>query len=490
MDSYFKLCYSPLDFTSRRRASTTPILPNATFTVWYNNDFGLCFEYLTFSAFLGALFGVVSALYAGCNRSRLRRKIKPSALVVRGLISSLILVTFIVDFVGGFWLSPGRPYSVLLSLCIQMVAWTVHVCCLWVLSCSVTHYGRGPLNLCAAWLLTFVGSILNLRTTIRWKMNHEPYMRSSLPLEEAYFSDQSVVLVYVVFSLQCLYGISLLLKVRKVTGTDVGVKPFLFGRSNQRRVEWTDDAEKSVQQHLVSSEFPTVHAPSSYGAIPHQDVVVGDALGGNRFGNLDAVEDDANLPSLLSFWWVEPLMKRGALGFLRNPEDLLKLPKSLSTSKMREKFQKSRKRNLQKSGVHQVEASEHGQRKVLVTRGNVNGTRSTGYKDEDSCGDVSGREVDSDNESWYDSMSQSAVEGVLEDSKMASSPDDGQMAGEGGLEEGEAESIFWSLNKAFGLHFYPLGVLKLLADIIGFAGPLLLHALVSFMENRTVRDQE
>ena len=79
------------------------------------------------------------------------------------------------------------------------------------------------------------------------------------------------------------------------------------------------------------------------------------------------------------------------------------------------------------------------------------------------------------------------MEVVLEDNKMASSPDDGQMAGEGGLEGGEAESIFWSLNKAFGLHFYLLGVLKLLADMIGFAGPLLLHALVSFMENRTVR---
>ena len=78
---------------------------------------------------------------------------------------------------------------------------------------------------------------------------------------------------------------------------------------------------KSVQQHLVSSEWPTEHAPSSYDAISRPDVVVGDSLGGNRFGNLDAVEDDANLLSLLSFWWVEPLMKQSALGFLINPED-------------------------------------------------------------------------------------------------------------------------------------------------------------------------
>ena len=124
-------------------------------------------------------------------------------------------MTFIVDFVD---VSPFSSFSVHTNAGMDCP-------CLLSLgaSCSVTHYGRGPQNLCADWLLTCVGSILNLRTTIRWKMNHEPYLISSLPLEEAYFSDQSVVLVYVVFSLQCLYGNSLLMKVQRVTGTDVGV---------------------------------------------------------------------------------------------------------------------------------------------------------------------------------------------------------------------------------------------------------------------------
>ena len=36
-------------------------------------------------------------------------------------------------------------------------------------------------------------------------------------------------------------------------------------------------------------------------------------------------------------------------------------------------------------------------------------------------------------------------------------------------------SLFWSLNRTFGLHFYPLEVLKLVADMLGFAGPLLLQ---------------
>ncbi|XP_028396229.1 LOW QUALITY PROTEIN: multidrug resistance-associated protein 7-like [Dendronephthya gigantea] len=41
-----------------------------------------------------------------------------------------------------------------------------------------------------------------------------------------------------------------------------------------------------------------------------------------------------------------------------------------------------------------------------------------------------------------------------------------------------------ALHKAFGVQYYSIGILKFLGDCLGFAGPLLLHALVSFMENK------
>lgn len=44
-------------------------------------------------------------------------------------------------------------------------------------------------------------------------------------------------------------------------------------------------------------------------------------------------------------------------------------------------------------------------------------------------------------------------------------------------------SLFRVLNASFGLSYYPLGVLRFLADFIGFSGPLLLNALVSFIED-------
>ena len=46
--------------------------------------------------------------------------------------------------------------------------------------------------------------------------------------------------------------------------------------------------------------------------------------------------------------------------------------------------------------------------------------------------------------------------------------------------------VLKALHKAFGVLYYSIGILKFVGDCLGFAGPLLLHALVSFMENKNV----
>lgn len=414
------------------------------------------------------------------------------ALLVRGTISLSIMTTFLVDFVGGFWLSPGRPYSVMVSLAVQVLAWTVHVYCIWVLSCSVTHNGRGPLNLNAAWILTLVGSILQLRTTIRWKMNQEPYQRSSLPIEDAYFSNLSEIVVYIMFSLQCLYALSLILKVKRVTGDNIYLKP-TFYQGIQRKAEWTDDVEKSVHQHLISSEWTTDHSPSSYGTVPHSNYEYHRSLRSNRFGGIDASEDSANILSSFSFWWVEPLMRRGALGFLRKPEDLPQLPKALNTSKIREKFRKIRVVDAKRSdsgGELQVDVTENGSGAgdALATSDSVVAgavcINSVTVECSGTDGNVCGETDSEGDETWYDSLSLN-MKGTMPDATKQIKSQKTKNVEHTGKDD-VAQSLFWSLNKAFGLHYYPLGILKMVADLLGFAGPLLLHALVSFMENRTV----
>jgi len=45
-------------------------------------------------------------------------------------------------------------------------------------------------------------------------------------------------------------------------------------------------------------------------------------------------------------------------------------------------------------------------------------------------------------------------------------------------------SMFKCLHKTFGKFYYSLGILKFIVDCLGFTGPLLLNALVTFMENK------
>ena len=45
-----------------------------------------------------------------------------------------------------------------------------------------------------------------------------------------------------------------------------------------------------------------------------------------------------------------------------------------------------------------------------------------------------------------------------------------------------SSSLLKSLHKCFGLEFYSVGILKLIADVCGFAGPILLNWLVMYIE--------
>ena len=449
MESFLKLCYYPLLYDgSSCPNSEGCVLSNASFTVWYHKDFGLCFEYLIFSAFLGAVFGITSAFYAGLKHTKVRRKRKSVTLGIKALISLCILTALVVDLVGSFWLSTGKPYSVLLSNVILIIAWTLHLLYIWVLSRSVSHYGWGPLNLNAVWVLLFVGNILQLHTTIRWTLNPGAYKRSSLPIEQAYFSDLSEIIVYVVFGLQCLYGFTLCLKVGRATGGDVKIYRASASRGN---IQWPDDANGTARHHLLSPESVS----TSYGSITNNDITL-DA-------NLNACEDGANPLSLLSFWWVGPLMKRGSLGYLQKPEHLLQLPRSLKTAKLRHRFHNVRQVHLQSvpdcTQMERTRAEEAAQHGV-----------------------ASDSDESDDSEKLYGSLLTSNVQG---DTPSASEQVRAQRKKQVSSKQSHV-SLVKSLNQSFGLHYYPLGVLKLLADMLGFAGPLLLHALVSFMENATV----
>ena len=386
-----------------------------------------------FIAGFNALFGLASALYAGLKHTKFKRKKKPLILIIRILLSLCIVLNSLVELIGSFWLAVDRPYSVLLSAAVVTASWSVHILCVWVLGSSTKHFGRGPVTLHTVWFLTLIGSILKLRTVITWTMDSSKYHRSGIPVDEAYFSLVTQITTYVYFGIQVLYLVTLLFKVSRVTGDNVKLFPSQQSRKilNSASTQWEDSEEQSVRQNLISSDWSP--RPTSYGTL------VSGSFDSNRINprvnlkELEASEDRANPFSLLVFWWVRPLMKRGALGLLRTPDDLLQLPKSLGTAKIREKFRSVVIRSEERSKPRRRRKKLESTKERRCSEGEEDLSRSDDY--------------------------------VQKENKWA---------------------LFGNLNRAFGLHYYPLGVLKLVSDLLGFGGPLLLHQLVSFIENGDV----
>ncbi|XP_064395751.1 ATP-binding cassette sub-family C member 10-like [Halichondria panicea] len=371
MEGYLDLCYSPILGPSLHSSLPT----NSTFTPWTNGDFDICFESLLTTG-CAVLLALTSALYAGCSHTNLRRRKKPLVLSLRALLCVCIIATFLVELVASFWLARERPYSVLLMEAAVLVCWSVHLLMLWIMSRSISLAGRGPLTLHCAWFTTLLMAVFKLHTVIAWRMDSSPYQRYHLPIDEAYFTLLQQITTCVYFALQILYLLTLPFKIALVTGHNVQLDP------TRKYLTTQVDDDESSRQHLISSQLPR----TDYGTIATSPPSL-----------KDTSEDGANVLSLLTFWWVQPLMKKGWLGGLQTPQDLPSLPSSLSTHNVKEQF-----------------------RNTVLNRG-------------------------------------------ASDSKW---------------------TLVKDLNRSFGLHYYPLGLLKFLADLLGFAGPLLLHQLVAFIENR------
>lgn len=158
--------------------------------------------------------------------------------------------------------------------------------------------------------------------------------------------------------------------------------------------------------------------------------------------DLGVAEDPYNPLSKLCFWWVRYLMLKGNKGHIQSEEDLFMLPKSLRTSHIQDIFLKE---------------FYWSPRQLPEQRTSVSSKTSFSADLEDSM-------------SSYVDVKYSGGGG-----------DDVFCSG-----EVTQRSLLSALHHSFGWQYYCIGIMKLLADGLGFAGPLLLHALVSFMENGKV----
>lgn len=430
MDGLLSFCYKPL------AAGHNVILPsNASFQVWSNGDFGPCFEYLVLDIPLYCVLGAASIVYAIRLHSAAARKRKPIHLLIRMFLSALVLSVALGEFIGSFKMVEDRTVSILVSQVVRAVVWAIHTVCVYQLSRSVKHSGRGPLLLNFIWYLTLVGIILRVRSVVRSSSYPGAYTPETTP----YFEELIRISVYAQLGIQALYAATLLFSADPVTGDNVQLAAELTGRLQ------ASSACEGTGQHLLRTETlqESEREPLLRGHLQEEeeDVEAGTARfmqrqGGHQFRPhlqqvLQVSQDNAGIFSKLVFWWVNPLMRRGALGMLEKPSHLPPLPAHLTTSYITRQFARAH-------------ATGSSWWQTL---------RSKCFCLESLAGDGSAGSIDPEEHT------QRIVKNV---------------------------SLLGVFNRAFGYHYYPLGVLKLTSDSLGFAGPLLLNALINFMENKNV----
>ena len=484
MEGWRQFCYGPVLSSGVPSSVATP----RQFQWWAGGDFDTCFQYLAIVTTSSALFGLLSTLYAGRYNSRYRRRKRPAILVARLLLAVCLALNSLVEFVAGFWLADQRPYAVLTAECVSSVSWAAHVAAVWVFSTSVAYTGRGPLVLNGSWYLTLIASVLHFRSVIRWTHHHAVYHYVSP--SEMYFAELLRVTAYAHMGLQILYGLSFLFGVREAGKDGARVLQQQRGwrwRNKVVSIQYEDEYEH--QDEVMREKQPLIHSRFSSESSSAYGSVIGSWRGNLNFDllRMNAYEDRANLLSLFTFWWVWPLLRRGAMGYLESVTDLPQMPKSLQTSCIRDKF-----------------------RRVLLKRRRHTSAGRTESKNEATTATptagVNFESLEVDSEVLLHSFTRSTPV-VSAYTTSPESPVTHQAMSSGQSADGPAPSstatstsdkqaprtttsilfLFSALNRAFGWHYYPLGLLKFATDLLGFSGPLLLYQLVSFIENKQVR---
>ncbi|XP_003727446.1 multidrug resistance-associated protein 7 [Strongylocentrotus purpuratus] len=165
--------------------------------------------------------------------------------------------------------------------------------------------------------------------------------------------------------------------------------------------------------------------------------------------NLGIAEETASLLSKATFWWTRPLMRKGAKGQLSRSTDVFYLPKKLTASHVESYF-----------STKYPQGSAAFAEDVFTTNKSNHNAQSHEDAERKGYGSTQARSVKQEENI--------VPEFTIED----------------GCKNEPEVTLCRALFKAYGVKFFLLGIVKFLANCLTFGGPLLLNALVSFMENR------
>lgn len=406
------------------------------FPIWreQSESFGLCFQQVAVEMTTSILFAVFSAYNGGRQHTqgkRYRRLRSPRVLTARLLLSILMTLTYVIEGLVSIWVAARHPPVFWSVAAVGAVTWTTHSFYIWAAGRNIFFCNR-QIGLLLVWSLTFISSCLQFYTAVgeeSWPGGHSSHQW----IEDYGYSHALSVVIR--FGLQIFCLPIALVKVKDPLSS--GIRQLLDSMANK-------EENLSIQSERERERQPLLGKYGS-GRYPQTDT--------DRQVRPLVAEEGANFLSWLFFWWVGDLMVQGSNGQLEKPEQLMLLPTSLRTERVRGIFRDVFGK-VQAEDVSSEEADANANQDPVRMRENWS----------ESFEKSTGRESPS--------LSIDSLNGPNQEN-IADKP------------HSRKRTLWIALNKTFGCQYYPLGVLKLIADLLGFAGPLLLHELVSFMESRS-----
>ncbi|BFZ12259.1 hypothetical protein BsWGS_15298 [Bradybaena similaris] len=405
---------------------------------WNENDFGHCFEQVAILAPSHTLLAIVSAYHFGRRKTQLggnRLFVNWTwFLILRQVTVALLFASPVFQVIFSVGIE-HRPPSIAEGVVIGLscFSWLLHSLFVWNLRYLHSDSLRGPVSVLVCFLIVVAACIIHVHTVI---LRHVSSIVQGSKAEE--------YTTYINAGFCMIYVISVIPNRRRIYRTNLAFQ-----------VNETDGETEPLTWERIRS-YNTVSATNEHLTI--------------------TAEQNVGCLSWLTFHWVQNLMSRGAAMKISSVNDLYLLPERLNTHQVSGDF-KEVLQNLEKEYDSEQETVPNDFTSSLRNYADVPHTEivtSTGRSSDhqrtaDSLHGTSDHHpptehnYDSDSESINSSTNDPTVDGSIR----------------------RQTSLFRALIYAYGLEYFLLGILKFLADSFGFAGPILLNYLVSFIENNS-----
>ena len=403
------------------------------FKPWSGHDFGHCFEQIGILAPSHILLAIVSAYHFGRRRTSLRGSAIYVSwtwfLLLRICAVLFLLIAPIVQIILTLFLEHIRPsISDVLVASLSAISWVFHALYVWNVRYLHDNSLRGPLSAIVALLIVLASNAVHVHTVIILHISGSTHN-----------SDTEKITAFVNTGLCLLYFISIIPNRHRIYHNSIG-------------------SSYPINSSLEESEPISWSREHTYGSYDQEHYLV-------------IAERSVGCLSWLSFQWVSRLMSKGAAKKIKTVNDLFILPARLNTKNLEKKF-----KNVIDSLVLK---RNHGQ--CRASSGIVGTDDENLQESQPQLSTVrivspaiqhSGTSPQSDPQT-YQSISNSSLNSI--DDPNVTSADKVNV----GL------SFLKAICSTFGLEYFSLGILKLLADCFGFAGPIILNMLVTFIENRS-----